>query len=82
MEGVNYNVSYNAYYLNINISKTNCIFFEYNNVNIYTNISEFFGSNILRDQALNYFEKYIIDNVEDNFLEKVLDEFNYHINLN
>jgi hypothetical protein len=80
MEGeVNYNIFYKEYYININISKINCILFNYNNVNIYTNIKEFFGISSLREEAINYFKKYIIDKVEEKYLKDVLDEFNYQV---
>jgi hypothetical protein len=80
MEGLNYNISYKEYYININIVNNNCLFFNWNSVNIYTNISEFFGDNKIREDAIKYFKNYIINNIKNEYISDVLDEFNFHIN--
>jgi hypothetical protein len=80
MEGLNYNISYNAYYININIVNNKCLFFNCNNVNINTNISEFFGEKKFREEAISYFKNYIINKVKNEYTKDVLDEFYFHIN--
>lgn len=80
MEGINYNVSYEAYYLNIFISKTDCFFFDWDNLNIYTNISEFFGDSKMRGDAIKYFKDWILSKVEYKYRKEALDELNFHVN--
>lgn len=80
MEGLNYNISYKAYYLNISIVKNECLFLNWNSVNIYTNIIEFFGDNKIREDAIKYFKNYIINNIKNEYISDVLNEFNFHIN--
>jgi len=73
-----YNIFYKEYYLNIVINK--CVFFNWDSLNIYTNINEFFGYK-LREEAIKYFEKYVIDKVNSKYVNNVLDKFTYHIDL-
>ena len=82
MEGISYNISYSEYYININIVKESCIFFNWNSINIYSNIKEFFGLKSLREDAIKYFKNYITNKVDKEYVPEVLDEFNSYINYN
>lgn len=80
MEGINYITSYGPYYLNINISNIDCLFFDWENVDIYTNISEFFGDSKIRENAIKYIKNWILSKIDYKYRKSALDEFNFHIN--